>query len=46
VEDIEFLVTFVAGNSNFFFEKLGSEGKISWAVNVFREIQMFHHAKI
>ncbi len=34
MEDIEFLVDFVAENSKK-VEKLGLEGKIDWAVNVF-----------
>jgi hypothetical protein len=34
VEDIDFLVDFVAGNSNK-LQKLGLEGKISSALNVF-----------
>jgi hypothetical protein len=34
VKDINFQVDFVAGNSNE-LQNLGSEGKISWALNVF-----------
>jgi hypothetical protein len=34
VEDIYFLVDFVARNSNN-LQKLGSERKINWALNVF-----------
>jgi hypothetical protein len=34
VEDIDFLVDFVAGNSNK-LQKLGLKGKISWTLNVF-----------
>jgi hypothetical protein len=34
MEDIDFLVDFVDGNSNK-LQKLGLEGKISWALNVF-----------
>jgi hypothetical protein len=34
VEDIDFWVNFVAENSNK-LQKLGLEGKISWALNVF-----------
>jgi hypothetical protein len=34
VEDIDFWVDFVAGNSNK-LQKLGLEGKISWALNEF-----------
>jgi hypothetical protein len=33
VEDADFLVDFVAGNSNK-LQKLGLEGKISWALHV------------
>jgi hypothetical protein len=34
VEDIDFLLEFVAGNSNK-LQKLGLERKINWALNVF-----------
>ncbi len=34
MEDADFLVDFVAGNSNK-LQKLGLEGKISWALHVF-----------
>jgi hypothetical protein len=34
VEDIDFLVNFVAENSNK-LQKLGLKGKISWTLNVF-----------
>ncbi len=34
MEDIDFWVDFVAGDSNK-LQKLGLEGKISWALNVF-----------
>jgi hypothetical protein len=34
VEDIDFLVDFVAGNSNK-LQKLGLKGKISWTLSVF-----------
>jgi hypothetical protein len=34
VEDIDFGVDFVAGDSNK-LQKLGLEGKINWALNVF-----------
>ncbi len=34
MEDIDFLEDFVVGNSNK-LQKLGLEGKFSWALNVF-----------
>ncbi len=34
MEDIDFLVDFAAGDSNK-LQKLGLQGKISWALNVF-----------
>ncbi len=34
MEDIDFWMDFVVGNSNK-LQKLGLEGKISWALNVF-----------
>ncbi len=34
MEDIDFLMDFVAGNSNK-LQKLGLQGKISWTLNVF-----------
>jgi len=35
MEDIDFWMDFVAGNSNKLQNSMGLEGKISWALNVF-----------
>ncbi len=35
MEDIDFLVNFVVENSKIELQKLGLEGKVSWALNLF-----------